>query len=571
MAGFLFLLRRVDVDIPHRPRPQRPARSTVAGTLRVPSVEAEQGMGTAHGVWRATFHPAHGFGPASQRGPQLLDAALRDKRQKTKRAGLLPVCDGGCCLCRRRRAICNCRGRRRSKTAKDGRGHEPGLYSSAGVARGRCGRRDGPGGPPRPRTDGTPRCCAKRKSSAGSPRCITAGRPSPAAATGNCCSRYSGGREGHVCPFGRVELMQSDDDGRTWSEPRVLADSPIDDRDSGVLETAKGTILVTTFHLAWPTSRSWPRPRSQSRAKPGAWPAERLSAGRPPTTARRRSGARRSWACGCSAPPTAAAPGRRRYDCLVNSPHGPIQLADGRLLYAGKDLGGRRARRRVRVDRRRRRPGAGWPQLPARPGDARQNTTSCTPWRPPTAGCSCRSATTTRPTPAKRCKANRPTAARPGPCPHAIGVWGLPSHLLRLNDGRLLMTYGHRRQPFGNQARMSDDGGRTWSEPMIVSGDGTGGDLGYPSTVQLADGSLLTVWYELMAGSPRRRAPPGAVELVGRGWPILAAREKSLYNCQTGGTSLSGAKGVEFGWHWRVASAGTSTGDTPVPPGRGGT
>ena len=27
-----------------------------------------------------------------------------------------------------------------------------------------------------------------------------------------------------------------------------------------------------------------------------------------------------------------------RYDCLVNSPHGPIQLSDGRLLYAGKSL-----------------------------------------------------------------------------------------------------------------------------------------------------------------------------------------------------------------------------------------
>jgi len=80
-------------------------------------------------------------------------------------------------------------------------------------------------------------------------------------------------------------------------------------------------------------------------------------------------------------------------------------------------------------------------------------------------------------------------------------VWGLPSHLLRLNDGRLLMSYGHRRKPFGNQARVSDDHGKTWSEPMIVSGDGAGGDLGYPTTVQLNDGSLVTVWYEKLAKS----------------------------------------------------------------------
>ena len=87
--------------------------------------------------------------------------------------------------------------------------------------------------------------------------------------------------------------------------------------------------------------------------------------------------------------------------------------------------------------------------------------------------------------------------------PHSIGVWGLPSHLLRLRDGRLLMTYGHRRAPLGNQARLSEDNGRTWSEAMILSGDGVSGDLGYPSTVQIDDGSLVTVWYESMKGRPK--------------------------------------------------------------------
>ena len=87
--------------------------------------------------------------------------------------------------------------------------------------------------------------------------------------------------------------------------------------------------------------------------------------------------------------------------------------------------------------------------------------------------------------------------------PQSIGVWGLPSSLLRLRDDRLLMSYGHRRKPFGNQARVSSDHGRTWSEPLTISGDGAGGDLGYPTTVQLGDGSLLTVWYEKMKESPK--------------------------------------------------------------------
>ena len=84
--------------------------------------------------------------------------------------------------------------------------------------------------------------------------------------------------------------------------------------------------------------------------------------------------------------------------------------------------------------------------------------------------------------------------------PRSIGVWGLPSHLLRLRDDRLLMSYGYRRKPFGNLARLSEDGGETWSKPLVISDDGTNGDLGYPSTVQLGDGALLSVWYERMKG-----------------------------------------------------------------------
>jgi hypothetical protein len=87
--------------------------------------------------------------------------------------------------------------------------------------------------------------------------------------------------------------------------------------------------------------------------------------------------------------------------------------------------------------------------------------------------------------------------------PHSIGVWGLPSHLLRLRDNRLVMTYGYRREPFGNQARVSENGGRTWSDAVTLSADGASGDLGYPSTVELGGGSLLTAWYEKLRTSSK--------------------------------------------------------------------
>jgi hypothetical protein len=92
-------------------------------------------------------------------------------------------------------------------------------------------------------------------------------------------------------------------------------------------------------------------------------------------------------------------------------------------------------------------------------------------------------------------------------------VWGFPQHLLPLRDGRLLMTYGYRRPPFGVRACLSTDCGETWdlANEVILRMDGgtplgqarkvVDGDLGYPTSVQLADGTIFTVYYHNTAGS----------------------------------------------------------------------
>ena len=41
--------------------------------------------------------------------------------------------------------------------------------------------------------------------------------------------------------------MRSDDGGVHWTWPQTLIDTAIDDRDAGVVETPKGSLLVTTF------------------------------------------------------------------------------------------------------------------------------------------------------------------------------------------------------------------------------------------------------------------------------------------------------------------------------------
>jgi len=63
--------------------------------------------------------------------------------------------------------------------------------------------------------------------------------------------------------------------------------------------------------------------------------------------------------------------------------------------------------------------------------------------------------------------------------------------------GRLLLTFGRRRRPLGCGALTSGDRGASWDldREVLLAGDGIGNDVGYPSTVQLADGTLVTAVY----------------------------------------------------------------------------
>jgi len=72
---------------------------------------------------------------------------------------------------------------------------------------------------------------------------------------------------------------------------------------------------------------------------------------------------------------------------------------------------------------------------------------------------------------------------------------GNPASLIRLADGRVCLTYGHRAAPYGIRARLSRDGGSTWGEEIILRGDGGGRDMGYPRSAQRRDGKVVTVYY----------------------------------------------------------------------------
>jgi hypothetical protein len=81
------------------------------------------------------------------------------------------------------------------------------------------------------------------------------------------------------------------------------------------------------------------------------------------------------------------------------------------------------------------------------------------------------------------------------PVPNTGDHNGNPPCLVRLRDGRLVITYGFRSAPYGIRARISSDNAKTWSDEIPLRIDGGTWDLGYTRTVQRPDGKLLTVYY----------------------------------------------------------------------------
>lgn len=261
-----------------------------------------------------------------------------------------------------------------------------------------------------------------------------------------------------------------------------------------MLETPSGTLLVTTF-----TSLAY----EPVLARAKNWPTERLARWR--AVNRRMPEAQRKELLGTwmlrsiDGGMTWSAPSR----VPLNSPHGPVAVSGGRLLYAGKQLWSPGTKVGVAESPD---DGKTWhwlANIPAQPGDRVENYHELHAVEAADGRIlvHIRNHNTANLGETLQCESS--DGGKTWTTPHSIGVWGLPSHLLRLRNGNLLMSYGYRRAPFGNQARTSKDHGRTWSAPIVISDDAPGRDVGYPSTVELANGQLVTVWYETMAGSPR--------------------------------------------------------------------
>ena len=312
---------------------------------------------------------------------------------------------------------------------------------------------------------------------------------------GTICVVASGLRRGHVCPWGRTVICKSHDNGKTWTYPQVINNTPMDDRDAGVVSLGGQRLAVT-----WFTSNTYIL-FDQQRNEDGSWKDKEVGKVIDTWTAdmiARESGSfirvsedGEYWGEPRKAP--------------VNTPHGFIVLQDGSWLYFGKDwkFSGEGKHYYMRGDTaicaaRSTDEGRSWemlgsvplPQnvkyeychephvLEVKPGELLGVVRVELPFR----------VMLTRST----------DGGRTWTTLEETGCMGSPPHLLRHSSGAIVCVYGYRMAGYGQRCMISYDDGKTWDKNIIIRDDGPNGDLGYPASVELPDGSILTIYYQYL-------------------------------------------------------------------------
>ncbi len=347
----------------------------------------------------------------------------------------------------------------------------------------------------------------------------------------------SGLRMGHVCPWGKTVIFSSDDEGVTWSYPRVINDTPLDDRDCGILSIDDNKLLLTWFSRdscmlperfadvcdnVEKARQYWASLHGQEALDQ----ADRICR---PTDV--YECAVRKWrASWCR---LSRDGGNNWGDFIrvpVNSPHGASVLNEREIIYMGKQWD---------IDPNDQRSGGihiyksnnnviKWEYLGTVP--LPEDTLNYHFYEPYALKLrsgkligviryqyfklgEIKSETAIKlPEFSEREKALFCNERYNDPCLFVTEsnddgkTWtlakpidsakGVPGHLLEHSSGALICCFSYRIKPYGIRCAISYDEGKTWSEDYIIRDDGVSIDLGYPSSIELANGRILTVYYQ---------------------------------------------------------------------------
>ena len=302
----------------------------------------------------------------------------------------------------------------------------------------------------------------------------------------------SGLRMKHVCPFGKVVGCISEDEGKTWTKPAVIIDTPLDDRDAGILPFGENSVMVTSFNNTVQAQRNWNA--NNQIAYIYAY-LDRLE----------KIGVQKIEDRYLGSTFVVSHDGGRTFGEVkrmpITSPHGPTLLKDGTILYVGRIFTSNT--RKVEHD-----------TLSAYTMTADgeyEKLCDIENIAPELLSCEPHAIVLPdgkiivhiRVQPARgsdvfttyQCESydNGRSFTRPHQILSIKG--GAPAHLLRLENGVLISVYGYREMPYGIRMMYSLDDGETWSTDHVLYAQEVSNDLGYPCSVQLRDGSILTVFY----------------------------------------------------------------------------
>ena len=326
---------------------------------------------------------------------------------------------------------------------------------------------------------------------------------------GTLLAAASGLRNYHVCPFGRTTICTSNDNGNTWTSPKVINDSPFDDRDAGILSIKENDLI-----LSWFTTDNRSAIPSKYEKSLSDWEAKIWEQGMSSMTDQAVTDFVGSW---IRTSANAGLSWSEKVRVSVSAPHGPIKLSNNDLLYLGTETD------RDRLE-----------TLQAGPPSPKQITAikstdfgktwiklGNVPTNPNTFTGSFNEPHCLELSDGKilglirndpnshEYKTRQPgetdftmyqTISEDGGTTWSeaapLGFHGSPPHLIKHSSGKIICVYSYREKPYGIRVMISQDNAKSWAYNYIIRDDGVHPDLGYPSSVELSDGSIITMYYQ---------------------------------------------------------------------------
>lgn len=300
---------------------------------------------------------------------------------------------------------------------------------------------------------------------------------------GEICVGASGYRLEHICPFGKGVISFSKDNGKTYSEPVAVIDTVLDDRDVGLTPFGKSGLIVTSFNNTLDFQRkNMPQtPECFDYINSVSKQAESDALG---------VSFRISKDYGKTFGPVFKSP--------VSSPHGPTLLNDGTVLWVGRiqsehniieahTINTENGKMTLRGE------------LKLNKYDDLKDLTFYEPHAIQLKSgkiiCHLRTHNNGDMFTLYQTESPDNGISWAKPRPILTEKSGAPGHLLEHSSGVLITTFSHRSKPYGIWTAFSKDGGITWGDEAVIFEGKDTDDLGYPSTIELPDGSLITAFY----------------------------------------------------------------------------